>query len=89
MHTRAHPELADNVGNIALLQRAELAGLLPQGVGNASSAAYRELRRIQHKARLNEESTQVEGAQLKAQQDAVLALWRAVFPDEANLPQGT
>ena len=89
MHTRAHPELADNVGNIALLQRAELAGLLPQGVGAASSAAYRELRRIQHKARLNEEPTQVEGAQLKAQQDAVLALWRAVFPDEANLPQGT
>ena len=88
MHTQAHPELADNVGNIALLQRAELAGLLPHGVGAASSAAYRELRRIQHKARLNEEPTQVEGAMLKVQQDAVLALWRAVFPDEANLPQG-
>ena len=88
MHTQTHPELADNVGNIALLQRAEAAGLVPQGVGFAASAAYRELRRVQHKARLNEEPTQVEGSLLKAQQDAVWALWQAVFPDELNLQQG-
>ncbi len=88
MHTQTHPELADNVGNIALLQRAEAAGLVPQGVGFAASAAYRELRRVQHKARLNEESTQVGGSLLKAQQDAVWALWQAVFPDELNLQQG-
>jgi glutamate-ammonia-ligase adenylyltransferase len=80
IHTAAHPELADNVGNIALLQRAEFAGLLPQGVGLAASSAYRELRRVQHKARLNEEPTQVEGSFLKSEQDAVLALWRTVFP---------
>jgi glutamate-ammonia-ligase adenylyltransferase len=88
MHTQTHPELADNVGNIALLQRAEAAGLVPQGVGFAASAAYRELRRVQHKARLNEEPTQVGGSLLKAQQDAVWALWQAVFPDELNLQQG-
>jgi glutamate-ammonia-ligase adenylyltransferase len=88
MHTQTHPELADNVGNIALLQRAEVAGLVPQGVGFAASAAYRELRRVQHKARLNEEPTQVEGSLLKAQQDVVWALWQAVFPDELNLQQG-
>ena len=88
MHTQTHPELADNVGNIALLQRAEAAGLVPQGVGLAASAAYRELRRVQHKARLNEEPTQVGGSLLKAQQDAVWALWQAVFPDELNLQQG-
>jgi glutamate-ammonia-ligase adenylyltransferase len=88
LHTQTHPELADNVGNIALLQRAEAAGLVPQGVGLAASAAYRELRRVQHKARLNEEPTQVEGSLLKDQQDAVWALWQAVFPDELNLQQG-
>ena len=88
LHTQTHPELADNVGNIALLQRAEAAGLVPQGVGFAASAAYRELRRVQHKARLNEEPTQVGGSLLKAQQDAVWALWQAVFPDELNLQQG-
>ena len=34
-----HPELRDNVGNIALLQRAETAGLLPSGVGQAAANA--------------------------------------------------
>ena len=74
-----HPELRDNVGNIALLQRAEAAGLLPAGVGQAAADAYRELRRIQHRARLNEAPTQVALPELQAERDAVLALWRAVF----------
>jgi glutamate-ammonia-ligase adenylyltransferase len=75
----AHPQLLDNAGNIALLERAEACRLLPAGVGHAAANAYRELRRVQHRARLNEEPTQVEGDQLVAQRDAVLALWRAVF----------
>ena len=74
-----HPELRDNVGNIALLQRAEAAGLLPAGVGQAAADAYRELRRIQHRARLNEAPTQVALPELQAERDAVLALWGAVF----------
>ena len=78
-HAGAHPELLDNVGNIALLQRAEAAGLLPAGVGRRAADAYRELRRAQHRARLDEQPTQVEPQQLAAQRDAVLALWRAVF----------
>lgn len=75
----AHPALADNVGNIALLQRAEQAGLLPAGLGRAAADAYRELRRVQHRARLNEEPTQVDPPALQAECAAVLALWRAVF----------
>jgi glutamate-ammonia-ligase adenylyltransferase len=74
-----HPELADNVGNIALLQRAESAGLLPAGVGQDAASAYRELRRVQHQARLNEEPTQVIPPALEAQRQAILALWAAVF----------
>ena len=74
-----HPELIPNVGNIALLQRAEAAGLLPRGVGQAAAAAYRELRRHQHQARLNEEPTQVPEGQLAAERDAILALTRHVF----------
>ena len=80
MHTAAHPEMAENVGNIALLQRAEAVGLLPQGVGQSAATAYRELRRVQHKARLNEEPTQVHLPALQAERAAVLALWQAVFP---------
>jgi [glutamine synthetase] adenylyltransferase / [glutamine synthetase]-adenylyl-L-tyrosine phosphorylase len=74
-----HAELLDNVGNIALLQRAETAGLLPEGVGQRAAAAYRELRRVQHQARLNEEPTQVDPPALQAERDAILALWCAVF----------
>ncbi|MGJ7544938.1 bifunctional [glutamate--ammonia ligase]-adenylyl-L-tyrosine phosphorylase/[glutamate--ammonia-ligase] adenylyltransferase [Variovorax sp. LT1R16] len=74
-----HTELVPNVGNIALLQRAEAAGLLPEGVGRRAAAAYRELRRVQHRARLNEEPTQVPLPALAAEREAMLALWHAVF----------
>jgi [glutamine synthetase] adenylyltransferase / [glutamine synthetase]-adenylyl-L-tyrosine phosphorylase len=78
-HAAAHPALMDNAGNIALLQRAESAGLLPAGVGQAAADAYRALRRAQHVARLDERPTQFEPERLAAERDAVLALWRAVF----------
>jgi glutamate-ammonia-ligase adenylyltransferase len=69
----------DNVGNIALLQRAEAAGLLPPGVGQAAASAYRELRRVQHRARLDEAPTQVPLSDVQTERAAVLALWQAVF----------
>jgi glutamate-ammonia-ligase adenylyltransferase len=78
-HAAAHPGLRDNVGNIALLQRAEAAGLLPAGVGVAAADAYRELRRAQHLARLDEQPTQVAPDALQAPRAAVAALWQAVF----------
>ncbi len=84
-HGATHPELIADVGNIALLQRAEDGGLLPVGVGSKAADAYRDLRRAQHRARLDEQPTQVEPAAMAMQRDAVLALWHAVFdtPDGA------
>jgi glutamate-ammonia-ligase adenylyltransferase len=79
LHTAVHPELADNVGNIALLQRAEAAALLPFGVGKAAADAYREMRRLQHRARLNEDPTALPAGQLIKECNAVLALWRGVM----------
>jgi len=79
LHTATHPELADNVGNIALLQRAEKAGLLPLGVGQAAANAYREMRRVQHRARLNEDPTDLPLNVLASERDAVLALWQVVM----------
>lgn len=81
-HSRAHPALMDNLGNIALLLRAADAGLMPRPVAEAASQAYRELRRIQHRARLDEAPTELDGERLAAvahHRDAVLALWRGVF----------
>ena len=75
----SHPELVPNSGNIALLRAAEKCGLLPPGVGDAAASAYRELRQVQHRARLNEAPTQVSLQELQAERQAVLALWAAVF----------
>ena len=85
LHGRDHPALCENVGNIALLQRAEQAGLLPIGVGMAAANAYRELRRVQHRARLNEEPTQVPDTELEAERTAILALWQAVMNTAPSL----
>lgn len=74
-----HPTLIDNVGNIALLQRAQAQGLLPDGVGVRAADAYRELRRAQHRARLDEQPTHFDAQLLAPQRDAIVALWRAVF----------
>ena len=74
-----HPELIGNVGNIALLQRAEAAGLLPPQVGQTAASAYRELRRIQHQSRLDEGNGCVNPALIAPHRDAILALWTAVF----------
>ncbi len=74
-----HPGLIANIGNIALLEQAQAAGLLPGGVGHCAADAYRSLRRVQHHARLNEEPTQTPLASLADERAAVLALWGAVF----------
>ncbi len=78
-HSAAHPALQANSGNIALLRAAEACGLLPAGVGTAAAHAYRELRRAQHHARLNEQATQFNPQTLAAERAAVMALWQAVF----------
>ncbi len=78
-HAAQHEALVANLGNITLLRLAQEAGLLPDDVGTAAAQAYRELRKVQHHARLNEEPTQVPAGQLDAQRDAVLVLWRTVF----------
>ena len=83
-HAATHPALIANAGVIALLQTAEHEGLLPDGVGVAAANAYRELRRVQHRARLDEQPTTVDDVLLQERgldvhRDAVLALWRAVF----------
>ncbi len=78
-HAQQHPSLLANVGNIALLLSAEKVGLLPAGVGEAAGSAYRELRRVQHRARLDEQPTQVPATELEKECAAIKALWQAVF----------
>lgn len=78
-HSALHPELRDDLGNITLLRLAEEAGLLPADVGVAAGNAYRELRRAQHRARLDEAPTTFEGDAFAVERAAVRALTAAVF----------
>ena len=89
-HSREHPELRPNLGNTKLLRIAEAVGLLPPGMGEAAALAYRELRILQHRARLDEAPTQIEaGSVLKDAAAAVRALWLQVLgaePDRSPAP---
>ena len=80
-HSGDHPELRENRGNIALLQRAEAVGLLPKGVGQEAADAYRELRHIQHRARLDESPTQIDATAAAGLSAAVRRLWSAALGD--------
>jgi glutamate-ammonia-ligase adenylyltransferase len=81
-HSHAHPELMDNLGNIAVLQLAEAAGLLPEGLSLQAGNAYRDLRRLQHRARLDEAPTRLDISgmpEVVAHRAAVLEMWQHVF----------
>jgi glutamate-ammonia-ligase adenylyltransferase len=78
-YSHTHPSLSANAGNIALLQHAEQAGLLPAGVGGAAANAYRALRKVQHTARLDEQPTQVDEQLLRPERAAIERLWVSVF----------
>lgn len=78
-HGAHHPQLWDNVGNIALLQRAQAAGLLAAPVGEEAAQAYRQLRHWQHQARLDELEAQLPLERVQAERSRGLALWQALF----------
>ncbi|WP_018077822.1 bifunctional [glutamate--ammonia ligase]-adenylyl-L-tyrosine phosphorylase/[glutamate--ammonia-ligase] adenylyltransferase [Thiobacillus denitrificans] len=79
-HCATHPELADNAGNIALLQRAGTAGLIPADTAQAAADAYRELRRQQHAIKLSgAEYARVPPAAVENVRDVVRALWNTVL----------
>lgn len=79
-HCAAHPELADNVGNIALLLRAGAAGLIPADLAEAAADAYRELRRQQHAIKLSGASfARVQLTAVEGVRDTVTTLWQQVM----------
>lgn len=78
-YARQHPRLADNIGNIALLEYAESVGLLPSGLGQSAAQAYRELRQLQHRARLDDVPARLPFSKVTGAREAIGALWRFVF----------
>jgi len=79
-NAHAHPELSDNIGNIALIKRAATLSLLPGNIAQPAADAYRELRRRQHSIKLaGAEFARVAADSLEHHPAAVRALWHAVF----------
>ena len=75
--TDAAAQLSLDAFKRAVMQ--ETAKWVAELFGEAAANAYRQLRRIQHRARLNEEPTQVDPETVMSEREAVLALCRTVF----------
>ncbi len=54
-HAHTHPDLTENLGNIALLKRAAGHGLIDPTLSEAVQSAYRTYRGLQHANRLNDD----------------------------------
>jgi glutamate-ammonia-ligase adenylyltransferase len=78
-HAHDHPSLGENVGNIALLLRSAECGLIEQTSAQAAADAYRDLRKIQHQARLDEQTTQLPITDVHDAQAAIERLWQNTF----------
>ncbi|WP_028456171.1 bifunctional [glutamate--ammonia ligase]-adenylyl-L-tyrosine phosphorylase/[glutamate--ammonia-ligase] adenylyltransferase [Chitinilyticum litopenaei] len=79
-HAGDCPALTANSGNIALLDVAARQGLIPEPAAEAARYAYRELRRLQHAARLNDNKpSEAMLAPLAGHLARVRALWADLF----------
>ena len=79
-HSREHPHLTTNAGNIALLGRAGELGLVSAALAATVADAYRAYRRLQHQIRLQgAASARVDAVAQTAARAAVSELWVQVF----------
>lgn len=73
-HAERHPQLTVNSGNLALLKQAAQLNLIEQHHGDQVREIYRQLRRLQHQMRLNNQ-TQCRIEQGVLNTAPVTALW--------------
>ncbi|MBY0577478.1 MAG: bifunctional [glutamate--ammonia ligase]-adenylyl-L-tyrosine phosphorylase/[glutamate--ammonia-ligase] adenylyltransferase [Burkholderiales bacterium] len=79
-YSQAHPELAANIGNLALLGKMGEIGLIPGELGARVQEAYRNFRRLQHRLRLaGERYARIGHDEVEPDVRAVLRLWKEVF----------
>ncbi len=78
-YANEYPQLTGNLGNIALLGIAGELGLIPSSLAEAARNAYRDYRRLQHIARLNNAKAHVTPAEVADRVQTVRTLWQTVF----------
>ncbi|WP_211947784.1 bifunctional [glutamate--ammonia ligase]-adenylyl-L-tyrosine phosphorylase/[glutamate--ammonia-ligase] adenylyltransferase [Cupriavidus yeoncheonensis] len=80
LHSRTHPQLTRNAGNIALLREAGELGLIDATLAVQVGDAYRQFRALQHQLRLDgQDQARVPATQVAELTSRVVSLWRAVF----------
>ncbi len=77
-YAREHAALTANSGNLALLKLAGELGLIDRALAEKVCAAYRALRAVQHKMRLNNQ-THARIPQGEMDVSAVITLWNELF----------
>ncbi len=79
-HTKQHPELSENIGNIALLKLLASLNIIEVQAAENVVIAYREYRKIQHALKLQGVAhSRVEVYSVKEYIAAVTKLWKQVF----------
>jgi glutamate-ammonia-ligase adenylyltransferase len=77
------PALRRNTGNIALLRFAGEAGLIPADQAAACASAYRSMRKLQHRIRLQgTERARVAPELIAAEAEAAGGLWQTLFGND-------
>lgn len=79
-YAHQHPELMDNLGNLALLRLAAQLDLLPQTLTESVINAYRCFRKRQHALRLQDQRyARVDPETVQQETKSVVQLWKIVF----------
>jgi glutamate-ammonia-ligase adenylyltransferase len=79
-HAHVHSRLLGNLGNIALLNIAGELGLVPVALAARVADAYRHMRAVQHRLRLNGAAyARVKPAEVEDDARSVKTLWATVF----------
>jgi [glutamine synthetase] adenylyltransferase / [glutamine synthetase]-adenylyl-L-tyrosine phosphorylase len=79
-YAATYPELTANSGNLALLELAAKLGLIDKDLGKAAQEIYRNLRRLQHKMRLNSTAPcRIDKSEINT--EAVIKLWKVMLSD--------
>ncbi len=81
LHSATYPQLLDNVGNIALLHRAAEVRLIDPLLADQVATAYRRLRALQHRQRLEQgDYRRVTQDEVAVERQAVIQLWETLLP---------
>lgn len=89
-HARQHPELAENLGNIALLGIAGRLALIPQSLAEKVGDSYRLYRRLQHRQRLSGLPSCVPlEEEIEVARALVTELWNETFGSPTITKHGT